>query len=174
MASSTTIHSVRLFDGIAVHNSATVTFDTATGLITSVSTAPFTSSDAAEGTVIDGTGHTLLPGLIEAHMHCYGIHMPEGAWGPAVLAPALKCGVTTVCDMHSELASVTELRQKIKEEVEREKGKKGGEGKVTLPDLKSGLLGATIEGGWPKPIVLGHNPDQKVGLAFVHRSVPPS
>jgi dihydroorotase-like cyclic amidohydrolase len=174
MASSTTIHSVRLFDGLEVHNSATVTFDTATGLITSVSTTPFTSSAAAEGTVIDGTGHTLLPGLIEAHMHCHGLHMPEGTWNPAVFASALKCGVTTLCDMHSDLSWVTELRQKIKEETEREKDKKGGEGKVTLPDLKSALLGATIEGGWPKPIVLGHNPDQKVGLAFVDCSVPPS
>jgi imidazolonepropionase-like amidohydrolase len=33
---------------------------------------------------------------------------------------------------------------------------------VTMSDLKSCILAATIEGGWPKPIVLGHDPTEEL------------
>jgi imidazolonepropionase-like amidohydrolase len=42
---------------------------------------------------IDGTGATLLPGLIDSHAHTHG---------PGDLADALRFGVTTVLDMHTQ------------------------------------------------------------------------
>jgi len=33
---------------------------------------------------------------------------------------------------------------------------------MEMVDIKSSLLGVTIEGGWPKPIVLAHDPADSV------------
>src|SRR4051812_37507897 len=97
----TIIHSVLLFDGTSVHQDATVSFDSSTGLITSVSKEK--SGFPQGATVIDGNGHTLLPGLIESHMHVHGLHLPEGSDENDILRSPLRSGVTTVCDMHSDL-----------------------------------------------------------------------
>jgi imidazolonepropionase-like amidohydrolase len=49
---------------------------------------------------VDGRGRTLLPGLIDAHVHTYG----------DALASALNFGVTTVIDMFCDPATLRELR----------------------------------------------------------------
>ena len=51
--------------------------------------------------IIDGKGKTLLPGLINAHVHI---------WFPAHLAEAAKAGVLTVMDMHASRFSIPILK----------------------------------------------------------------
>lgn len=153
--SPTVIHSVLLFDGHKTHSNASVFFDSSSGNITLITTDGHQVPPPPGATVIDGTGHTLLPGLIESHMHCHGLHLPPGASVEGILRSPLKSGVTTVCDMHSPLDAVNTLRKASAEEL---KQAKQSSGTVTLSDMKSSLLGATIEGGWPKPIVLSGHP----------------
>lgn len=65
--------------------------------------------------------------------------------------------------MHSDPGTIHRFKAQIKEESEEaRKGRNGG--RVELTDLKSSLYGATIEGGWPKPIVLAHDPSEEVSL----------
>lgn len=162
----TVIKSVRLFDGNDVHPSATVAFDSSSGNIVSVSTSTSTDSVPNNAEVIDGTGHTLLPGLIDAHVHVHALHLPKGADPSSVLRQPLKCGVTTICDMFSDTDTILKFRKEIKDELEKVRA---GNGKVELTDLKSCLYAATIEGGWPKPIVLGHDPTDEVRAILIDR-----
>ncbi|KAK5088469.1 hypothetical protein LTR05_002687 [Lithohypha guttulata] len=159
----TIISNVRLFDGTNVHDKARVTFDSDSGTILEVNTSPDASSvdpsANSKATTIDGAGHTLLPGLIEAHVHVYDLHLPPGADHSQVLHTPLKCGVTTICDMHSDPDTILNFRRDIEEDVE---AARKGKGTVSLCDLKSSLYGATIEGGWPKPIVLAHEPSDEL------------
>jgi imidazolonepropionase-like amidohydrolase len=69
---ATIFKNVRLFDGEKVYPSANVVVEN--GKISAVGIAVPTKAEEG-ATVIDGTGHTLLPGLIEAHMHA---HLPPG------------------------------------------------------------------------------------------------
>lgn len=155
----TIIHSVLLFDGNSIQQDASVSFDSSTGLITSVSQGR--SSFPQGATVIDGKGHTLLPGLIESHMHVHGLHLPAGSDENDILRSPLKSGVTTVCDMHSDFEVVSKWRKRIADDLRQAKAEGGT---VSLSDLKTALLGATIKGGWPGPIVLGPNPTDEVIL----------
>lgn len=159
--SQTVVRNVLLFDGKATHQDATVIFDANTGLIESVSTGTPPAQYPTGATVIDGRGHTLLPGLIDAHIHSYGLHLPAGANIATVLADPLKCGVTTVCCMHSDPETVYDHQKRIDSEVEKAR-KDGKAGRVTLSSLKSAHYGATIDGGWPKPIVLANHPTDEV------------
>lgn len=52
-------------------------------------------------------------------------------------------GVTTVCDMHNEYPNIEKLRKQIQ----------GGD----CADLKCTSFAATVEMGWPAPIILMHN-----------------
>ena len=154
------IQSARLFDGSEVYENSTVLFDSHTGIIISVSTGGLENEllpNTAE--IIDGKGHTLLPGLIDAHVHAHDLHLPKGADHSNVLKTPLKCGVTTICDMHSDPDTIHKFKAEIKEEDEKALA---GKGSITKCDLKSSLYGATIEGGWPKPIVLAHDPTEEV------------
>jgi imidazolonepropionase-like amidohydrolase len=78
------IRNVRLFDGQHVIPNATVVFD---GLTIKAAGKDVTVPVGAE--VIDGSGRTLLPGLIDSHTHAF-----EDA-----LERALRFGVTTELDM---------------------------------------------------------------------------
>ena len=159
---STTIHSVRLFDGESLHESAAVTFDNTTGLITKVSTDR-SSSSSTGGNTIDGRGHTLIPGLIDAHVHVHSLHLRDHESTSSatdedfrsMINSALRCGVTTVCDMFTDLEGVERYRGWLKEEEQ-------GKTENFVPDLKTSVYGATVEGGWPKPIVLGRDPKPDV------------
>lgn len=159
--SQTVVRNVTLFDGKATHNDATVIFDGIKGLITSVSSGTPPSDYPSGATVIDGRGKTLLPGLIDAHIHCYGLHLPPGSDITAILTGPLKCGVTTVCDMHSDSESVWGHQKRARDELEKAR-QEGKTGRVTMASLKSSHYGATIDGGWPKPIVLANHPTDEV------------
>ncbi|EXJ78057.1 hypothetical protein A1O3_09218 [Capronia epimyces CBS 606.96] len=155
----TVVHSALLFDGHSVHENATVVFDSDGGRITAVSTGSSTAPFPSGATIIDGKGHSLLPGLIESHAHVHGLHLPPGSDQSDILRSPLRSGVTTVCDMHSDPDSVHKWREEIADELAKARSSKGT---VTLSDLKSSLYGATIEGGWPKPIVLGPHPSDEL------------
>ncbi|KAH8815298.1 hypothetical protein F5884DRAFT_828661 [Xylogone sp. PMI_703] len=155
----TVIHSVLLFDGYSISPNATVTFDTTSGLITSVLRSNNDETFPEGVTVINGSGCSLFPGLIDAHVHCYHIHLPPDTDTSFILRAPLKSGVTTVCDMHSDLSAVKKLRQEAADELAY--AKRSG-GMVSMSDLKSSLYAATIQGGWPKPIVLGETPSEEL------------
>ena len=87
MGAATTIVNAKVFDGTKSQDWTSVRF--ADGLITKCSAA----SAAQEGDeVIDAGGGTVLPGLIDAHVHLV----------PGALAQSLTFGVTTVLDMFSK------------------------------------------------------------------------
>lgn len=78
-----------IFDGQSLYENLTVVVEN--GLITSFSS----SADISNADVIDSTGLTLLPGLIDAHIHLD--NTPEGS--PRLLFQLAKAGVTTALDM---------------------------------------------------------------------------
>ena len=78
------IKNARVFDGASVMQNATVIVEN--GLIKAVGKDVAAPAGAE---VIDATGHTLLPGLIDSHTHAFG----------PVLRQALMFGVTTELDM---------------------------------------------------------------------------
>ena len=170
--SLTIVKYVTLFDGTTVHHNSLIAFDSVTGIITKV----LKSRDSTEyiekhpdATIIDGTGHSILPGLIDGHIHCYEVHMPPGSDNWSLLTYPLQCGVTTVCDMHSDPDIVHEFRRLVEEDLIQARAG-GRNGRVTMADLKSSLLGATIESGHPKPFVLSHEPSEEVRTKFCSNS----
>jgi dihydroorotase-like cyclic amidohydrolase len=156
-----------------MHRDATVIFDGNTGMITNVTTNDSRSdiTPGPEAVIIDGNGHTLLPGLIDSHMHAHQMHLTPGSPVPHPLRYPFKCGVTTVCDMHCDPATVEKLRAEIADDIYRARN---FQEKVTLSDLKSSLYAATIDGGWPKSIVLGHNPSEEVFFLPSHSAAAQS
>ncbi|MCU1283264.1 MAG: amidohydrolase, partial [bacterium] len=95
-ASPLLFHNVRIFDGTKV-SQGDVLVDK--GLIRAIDR----KLSAKGATVIDGTGKTLLPGLIDSHTHAY----EEKA-----LKQALVFGVTTELDMFGDPAKNRDLRQR--------------------------------------------------------------
>jgi imidazolonepropionase-like amidohydrolase len=84
------IESVRVFDGVKVIPSATVVVQCT--LISEIIEAGGSPDLAADAIIIDGRGKTILPGLIDAHVHTFRRD---------VLERSLDFGVTTVLDMGS-------------------------------------------------------------------------
>jgi dihydroorotase-like cyclic amidohydrolase len=151
------------------HSNQTVTFDAGTGLIVAVRPSVAGEDFSAYSSVIDGSGHTLLPGLIEAHMHCTDAHLPPGTDNRAILTAPLRSGVTTVCDMHTEPEQVTTLQIGEKAEVSEARNllRQGKAATISQSNMKSCHLAATIAGGWPKPIVLANHPTEEVSLTSI-------
>lgn len=81
-------------------------------------------------------GHTLLPGLIDCHIHA-------DKADPEALPQALRFGVTTVCDMQNELPNVLKLKQQTQE--------------PDTASYKTAGQAATIENGWPIPVITAHD-----------------
>ncbi|KAM3419763.1 aryldialkylphosphatase [Cercospora zeina] len=119
------IKDVRIFDGETTTESGCVLVEH--GKISRV------SNEAIEydGKVISKPGHTLLPGLIDVHVHCDNAN-------PIALPQALRFGCTTLCDMHNEFPNIQKLREQVK----------GGD----CADIKTTSYAATIDGGWPEAI----------------------
>lgn len=126
---------VRIFDGENTTESGNVLVED--GKISQVSTTAI----IFDGTTYSKPDHTVLPGLIDVHVHCDGAN-------DVALPQSLRFGVTTVCDMHNEWDNIQTLRKQIE----------GGD----CADLKTTSFAATIDNGWPMPIVLAHHSDEKV------------
>ena len=92
---------------------------------------------------VSGSGSTLIPGLIDCH-----IHADKGR--VLALEQSLRFGVTTVCDMHNEPPNVAKLKKVAKE-------------RKDVADFKSSCLAATVDQGWPAPIVTMHDKSEEVG-----------
>ncbi len=113
---------VAVFDGESLLPATTVVVED--GVITAV------GDDAAvpEGAeVVDGSGMTLLPGLIDAHVH---------AFTPQMLEQALMFGVTTVFDMFTDEGFAAQMREE----------QAAGEANYRADMLSAGTL-ATVAGG---------------------------
>src|SRR5690349_2895785 len=89
------IRNVRVFDGERVVPSTNVLI--ANGKIAQIGASVAAPTGA---TVVDGSGKTLLPGLIDSHTH---------TWGTA-LRDAAVLGVTTVLDMFTDAKSAADMR----------------------------------------------------------------
>lgn len=116
------ITNVRIFDGARVIPKGTVVFQGRE--IKAVGENVPVPEDALE--VIDGTGQTLLPGLIDSHTHVFG---------PA-LERALVFGVTTELDMFTDPALARQMRE--------EQARSGAPDRADL--FSAGIL-ATVPGG---------------------------
>ena len=121
MGVATTIVNAKVFDGTRSRDWTSVRF--AEGLITRCSVA----SAAQEGDeVIDAGGGTVLPGLIDAHVHLV----------PGALAQSLTFGVTTVLDMFSKPGVVASAKEQAGS-------------RLDVADVRSSGVGATAPGGHP-------------------------
>jgi len=94
-AQPTAITNVRLFDGTKVVPHATVVIDSSR-----IAAAGANVGVPKGAKVIDGSGKTLLPGLIDSHTHVF----------PGSLERALRFGVTTELDMFTSLRTLDPLR----------------------------------------------------------------
>ena len=83
--------------------------------------------------IVSGSGSTLIPGIIDAH-----VHADKGR--VEALEQSLRFGVTTVLDMHNEPPNVAKLKKLAKE-------------RNDVADFKCACLAATVDQGWPIPIV---------------------
>lgn len=90
------IRNVRLFDGTRVVPNATVVFEGGS-IVAAAANAPVPAS----AKVVDGTGKTLLPGLIDAHTHVFG----------SALERALRFGVTTELDMFTSVGTLKQQKE---------------------------------------------------------------
>ncbi|KAI2482595.1 Amidohydro-4 multi-domain protein [Pyrenophora tritici-repentis] len=90
-------------------------------------------------------GHTLLPGLIDCHIHA-------DRADPVALPQALRFGVTTVCEMHNELENVQKLKKQTLE--------------PDTASYKTAAQAATIENGWPIPVITAHDKSPETAAAI--------
>jgi len=118
-------YNVDVFDGYHILRGRTVTV--VDGMIRSVSAAGVRPSDSA--VEIDGAGRTLLPGLIDAHVH---IGHEE------TLEQAAAFGVTTVFDTWGDPNTLFPLKKEIEQ----------GE-HPNAADFRTAGTGATVPGGHP-------------------------
>ncbi len=115
------IRNARVFDGERVLDRATVIVRA--GRIESVSPE---ATVPAGLDIVDGAGKTLLPGLIDAHTHSYGM----------ALSDAVRFGVTTELDM---FATPTVIRD--------HRGRRESLARSDAADLYSAGFLATVDGG---------------------------
>jgi imidazolonepropionase-like amidohydrolase len=126
------IRDVRVFTGESTIESGYVLVED--GKIKDI--GPNSSTPQVNVTTYSKSGHTLLPGLIDCHIHA-------DRADPVALPQALRFGVTTVCEMQNELENVLKLKKQTME-----------------PDTaayKTAGQAATIENGWPIPVIVAHD-----------------
>ncbi|KIW99287.1 uncharacterized protein Z519_00950 [Cladophialophora bantiana CBS 173.52] len=116
------IKNVRLFDGENIHEDASVLVED--GIIKQVQQ----DIEKPGVPIFSKPGHTLLPGLIDAHSHPYR--------ESRLSEQAFRFGITTLMDMHNLHDNAVQQKQWAKE-------------RKDFPDIKSCHFSATIEGGWP-------------------------
>lgn len=116
------IKDVRLFDGDDTLESASVLVEN--GMIKKVGLR--VEEDGVP--TLSRPGHTLLPGLIDAHTHPQAdARLPEQAF---------RFGITTLMDMHNLHKNAVQLKQWAKQ-------------RKDFPDIRSCHFAATIDDGWP-------------------------
>lgn len=113
------IKDVRIFDGKDTIEQGSVLVED--GKIKQVSSGQI----FFEGTSISKPGCTLLPGLVDCHIHADSAN-------PTALPQSLRFGVTTVCDMHNEYFNVVKLKQQMAEQPD-------------CSDLKEASYAATVD-----------------------------
>ncbi|KIX92657.1 uncharacterized protein Z520_11686 [Fonsecaea multimorphosa CBS 102226] len=125
----TLIKNVRVFDGTRVlpHSADVLIQDE---LIAEVSHTGEKLSDRWDVEVVDGSGKTLLPGLLDAHTHT------RSPWGEQ----ALIWGVTTEMDLMSFPEDMLPLRAEAAT-------------RMDISDIKSSSISMTVPGGWPSPLI---------------------
>ena len=97
LAAATLVRDVRVFDGERMHAKRSVLIDGAR-----IVSADFRGAPPAGATVINGAGRTLLPGLIDAHVHAYQhFDLP------------LVFGVTTQVDMFTGVALMQDMTRQM-------------------------------------------------------------
>lgn len=121
MPKATAIVNARVFDGIRLRDWTSVRF--AAGTITDCATGP-TAHHGDE--VIDAHGGTILPGLIDSHIHLV----------PGALAQGLTFGVTTALDMFSQADVMAAAKRQA-------------DARPDVADVRSAGIGATAPGGHP-------------------------
>lgn len=137
--SVTLISNARIFDGVSViseHGHVLVE----SGRISQISLRE-PLSPPADCAVVDASGCTLLPGLIDAHVHVFR--------DVQLLETAIQHGVTTVLDMHNEREWFKEINAITNQ-------------RNDVADVKSCCYGATIKNGWPSAIVRLVSQEQNV------------
>lgn len=79
-------------------------------------------TSAFDGEVIDTTGKTIVPGIIDTHMHVFHepqmLRLSEGAaaiWGANYAQSALRAGVTTMRDLGAQSGAVFGLKKALNE-----------------------------------------------------------
>ncbi|KAK5148867.1 hypothetical protein LTR04_000404 [Oleoguttula sp. CCFEE 6159] len=107
------------------------------------------ASSSPNTPVLNRPEHTLLPGFIDAHIHADG-------GNTASIEQSLSFGVTTVCDMHNEHVNVKKLQKLAAADSSKD----------TYADFKSCGLAATIDGGWPEPVVTAHDKSEETRAAI--------
>lgn len=149
------IRDVRLFDGHAVRSHANVLVRS--GRIERITAANVRVPPGYR--IIDGRGRTLLPGLIDAHVHI----SPSAA--DSALRQELRFGVTTVLDMFATPDGVPVLQRERRRDASDE------------ADLRMAGIGATVAGGHPTELLgAGQQPiptlsDPAQAQAFVDRRI---
>lgn len=139
MSRTLLIKNVRIFDGETEIPEGNILVEN--GVIKKVSTTSLDAPDEST-TIISKPGHTLIPGIIDGHVHSY-------TEGPITLIQSLKFGVTTVCDMHNELGNIPSLKKSAEEDSD-------------AADFKMASEAATIEGGWPGAVVTALDKSEEV------------
>jgi imidazolonepropionase-like amidohydrolase len=127
----TLIKNVRVFDGTKLLSTlADVLIQDE--LIAEISPTTDNISDAVNlnADIIDGSGKTLLPGLLDAHTHT------RAPWGEQ----SLVWGVTTEMDLMSFPEDMLPLRAEAAE-------------RMSISDIKSSSISMTVPGGWPTPLI---------------------
>ncbi|MFJ3840630.1 amidohydrolase family protein [Streptomyces sp. NPDC090054] len=125
-ASPTLIRQVAVFDGTRLHPARDVLIDGAT----IAALGPHLDAPAG-ATILDGTGRTLLPGLIDSHTH---------TTDTAQLRQALLFGITTELDMGGAPDTARRMRAAADE-------------RDDLADVRVASTGATAPGGHPCQLV---------------------
>lgn len=151
--SSFLIKDVRLFTGEEVLENGFVLVED--GTISAVGRAIDIPDglDRQQIKTISKPNHTLLPGFIDAH-----IHADKGK--ELALYQSLRFGVTTVMDMHNEPHNVAALKKLASKDKD-------------CADFKSAGVAATIDNGWPAPVVTAHDksPEVRSSLAPTHACI---
>lgn len=93
--------------------------------------------------IVDAQGRTLMPGLIDGHVHVF----------PGAQADALRYGVTTVFDMYSIADRAT---------IDQWRNQRSATGKVAEADTYTAGIGATPPGGHPTELFK----DMPAGMAL--------